>query len=50
MKVQKFHYECNDCGAHYQPDELQYLCPVCAAKNTASQPPKGVLKTVYNYK
>jgi len=50
MKNNKFHYKCNDCGAHYQPDEVKYLCPVCAAKNTLSQPPKGVLKTVYNYK
>ncbi len=50
MKKTKFHYECNDCGAHYQPNEVQYLCPVCAAKNTVSQPPKGVLKIVYNYK
>jgi threonine synthase len=50
MKVQKFHYECNDCGVHYQPNEVQYLCPVCKAKNMALSPPKGVLKTVYNYK
>jgi len=49
MKDLKFHYECNDCGAHYQPNEVRYLCPVCAAKNMATQPPKGVLKTVYNY-
>lgn len=46
----KFHYECNDCGTHYPPNEVKYLCPVCESQNTSSLPPKGVLKTVYNYK
>lgn len=45
----KFHYECNDCGTHFQPNEVKYLCPVCESKNTVSLPPKGVLRTVYNY-
>ncbi len=49
MQQTKFHFECIDCGAVYQPSEVKYLCPVCAAKNTSALPPKGVLKTVYDY-
>ncbi len=50
MKETKFYFQCNDCGAHYQPNEVKYLCPICEAKNAASLPPKGVLKTIYNYR
>ncbi|WP_462279759.1 threonine synthase [Salinivirga cyanobacteriivorans] len=45
----KFQYKCNDCGATYNPLEIQYMCPECNKKNTANQPPKGVLKTIYDY-
>jgi len=45
----KFHFECTDCGADYKPSDIKYLCPICAAKNTSNLPPKGVLKTVYDY-
>ena len=45
----KFHFECNDCRAEYPGDRLIYLCPVCETANIPGQPPKGVLKTLYNY-
>ena len=47
--MQKYHFECNDCGAIYKADEVKYLCPVCEAKNIIDKPPLGVLKTIYNY-
>jgi len=50
MKSSKFYFQCNDCKAQYQPDKVKYLCPVCGSQNTQNSPPKGVLKTVYNYK
>lgn len=46
----KFHFQCTNCGKEYGQFDVQYLCPVCEAENTPSLPPKGVLKTVYNYK
>lgn len=49
MNKAKFHFECTNCGASYQADEVKYLCPICAAKNTSNLPPKGVLKALYNY-
>ena len=42
-------YQCNDCGREYGGDEIIYLCPTCSAANTAGQPPRGVLKTLYDY-
>ena len=45
----KFQYKCNDCGTTYDPRNVQYMCPECNAKNTADKPPKGVLKTIYDY-
>ena len=45
----KFHYTCNDCGAEYSSEQVIYLCPACHPKNRPDQPPKGVLKTLYNY-
>jgi threonine synthase len=45
----KFHYECNDCGTEYAADRIIYLCPACSASNRPGQPPRGVLKTLYNY-
>jgi threonine synthase len=47
--IDKFHYECHDCGTAYSAENAMYLCPYCQKKNTADQPPKGVLKTIYNY-
>jgi len=46
----KFRYQCVDCGAEYPGNKVIYLCPVCQAGNLAGQPPKGVLKTIYNYR
>ncbi len=45
----KFYYECNDCQAEYAADKIMYLCPACSRDNVADQPPKGVLKTIYQY-
>ena len=45
----KFHYECIDCGAAYSGEKVIYLCPVCRHLNLPDQPPKGILKTVYDY-
>ncbi len=48
-KKPKYHFQCTDCGAVYKADEVRYLCPKCASKNTPDLPPKGVLKTLYDY-
>ena len=45
----KFKYVCIDCGKEYDGKETMYLCPACSATNTPTQPPKGVLKTIYKY-
>ncbi len=45
----KYHFQCTDCGSLYQPEEVQYLCPKCEVQNKADFPPKGVLKTLYDY-
>ncbi|MDP8220190.1 MAG: pyridoxal-phosphate dependent enzyme [Candidatus Stygibacter frigidus] len=46
----KIIFECVNCGRHYLATEVEYLCPDCSAQNTIDQPPKGVLKTLYDYK
>ncbi|MCX6269455.1 MAG: threonine synthase [Bacteroidetes bacterium] len=46
---EKFHFECIDCNAAYPGDAIIYLCPACEALNSAGLPPRGVLKTVYQY-
>lgn len=45
----KFHYECTDCGSLYEDSQIKYVCPVCNKSNPPDLPPKGVLKTIYNY-
>jgi threonine synthase len=45
----KFHYQCINCKGEYGGEKIIYLCPVCQAENKQGQPPKGVLKTIYNY-
>ncbi len=45
----KFYFQCNDCEKEYTSNKVTYLCPDCKKENTKDQPPKGVLKTVYNY-
>jgi threonine synthase len=47
--INKFHYSCNDCHTEYPAGEVRYLCPACSGKNSADQPPLGVLKVVYDY-
>ncbi|MBK7096429.1 MAG: hypothetical protein IPH57_15760 [Saprospiraceae bacterium] len=45
----KFKYLCTDCGSEYSNSEIMYLCPACNALNAGEIPPKGVLKTIYDY-
>ncbi len=45
----KFHFQCSDCGKEYSSNAVKYLCPDCAKLNLQNLPPKGVLKTIYNY-
>jgi len=45
----KYYFKCITCGKKYSPDEVTYLCPNCEKENDGNQPPKGVLKTLYNY-
>lgn len=46
----KFLYRCIDCDSEYESDRVHYLCPSCAKNNTPKDPPRGVLKVVYDYK
>ena len=46
----KFYYECTNCGKQYSDAKIRYLCPDCESTNSVNLPPKGVLKTLYNYK
>ncbi|MBN2639727.1 MAG: pyridoxal-phosphate dependent enzyme [Bacteroidales bacterium] len=45
----KFVYQCVDCGETYTDDKIRYLCPVCSKSNTKDNPPKGVLKVLFDY-
>ncbi|MDY6801736.1 MAG: threonine synthase [Bacteroidota bacterium] len=47
--TEKFIYECIDCGKQYNASETIYLCPKCSKENNDSNPPKGVLRIVYNF-
>ncbi|MEI6456934.1 MAG: hypothetical protein WCO93_11650, partial [bacterium] len=47
--AEKYFYRCNDCGAEYPPDHVIYLCPACLPGNKPGVPPRGVLKTLFNY-
>ncbi len=49
MNLTKYTYRCTDCGKEYSTTDVMYLCPSCSKENTTTTPPKGVLKTVYNY-
>lgn len=46
----KYHYQCVNCGATYDGQLTMYLCPACETHNIQGLPPKGVLKTIYDYK
>jgi threonine synthase len=45
----KYYFECTTCGKEYSADEVIYLCPICEKENDGTKPPKGILKTLYNY-
>ncbi len=45
----KFHFECCNCGEKYDSDKIIYLCTSCEKENDKMNPPKGVLKAIYNY-
>jgi threonine synthase len=45
----EFYYQCNDCGRKYPNKGVKYLCESCEKQNKAYLPPKGVLKTIYDY-
>lgn len=44
----KFIYKCVNCGKEYQHHEVRYTCQACT-HDDSTQPPKGVLKVVYDY-
>lgn len=50
MSPAKFIYKCIDCGKEYSTGNPMYLCPPCSKQNTTATPPRGVLKTLYNYR
>jgi len=45
----KYFFECTNCGKLHYSTEVIYLCPDCEASNNNITPPKGVLKTIYDY-
>jgi len=49
MNSEKFTYKCTDCDREFSVNDVKYLCPVCSKQNSTKSPPKGVLKTLYNY-
>jgi threonine synthase len=49
MVSDKFIYQCTGCGKEYSSAETRYLCPDCNKRNTTTAPPRGVLKTLYDY-
>lgn len=44
----KFTYQCHDCGKTYPGSGVIYVCPECSNIQEADQPPRGILKVVYN--
>ena len=49
MDKTKFRYRCTDCGSEYDAVGTVYLCPSCSAVPAPGTPPRGVLKTIYDY-
>jgi len=49
MKEHKFTYQCINCGREYSDKEILYLCPDCSKNFPNALPPKGILKTLYDY-
>ncbi|NOZ48373.1 MAG: threonine synthase [Chlorobi bacterium] len=46
----KYVYQCINCGKSYEKEGVFYQCPSCSEENSKNNPPKGVLKTIYNYR
>ena len=46
----KISFFCTNCGKQFNQNEVNYLCPDCSRSNSPLSPPKGILKTVYEYK
>ncbi|MBE0679336.1 MAG: threonine synthase [Bacteroidales bacterium] len=49
MDKSKFIYRCTDCGSEYDSAATIYLCPSCSSRQLPDTPPRGVLKTLYDY-
>ncbi len=49
MKKQKYFYSCITCGRNYYDDDIRYLCDDCSKSNKKNNPPKGILKILYDY-
>ena len=49
MEKPKYSFSCVNCGKVYIDSGIKYLCDTCSIDNTATKPPKGVLKVYYNY-
>ena len=49
MENFKYHFTCINCGKKYIDGGVKYLCDTCSIDNSATKPPKGVLKVNYNY-
>lgn len=45
----KFILACSSCGKTFSPTPELYLCPDCSRNNDFDNPPKGVLKAIYDY-
>jgi len=45
----KFKYQCISCSKEFPEEGIRYLCPNCSSGNTTSEPPRGILKVLYNY-
>ena len=50
MNKSKYIYRCTDCGRDYGGAETIYLCPSCSKSQVPGEPPRGVLKTIYDYR
>ncbi len=49
MDKSKFMYRCTDCDREYDSAVTMYLCPTCSTGQLPDVPPRGVLKTLYDF-
>jgi len=49
IQTEKYYHQCVDCRTEYPGGEVIYLCPACEATNKPGVPPRGILKTLYQY-